>query len=369
MTDASSADRPTDARARLLSHFGSTASKDQGVKWDELWCEGSFLPWDKGSPNPALRDLLANSLPSHCVPSEATPLLPDPVDGETGRRRRALVPGCGKGYDVQLLAAAGYEAWGLEISPAAVEAAKQWSKEAESRGFKDGYETMSEKWGRGTANFVCGDFFKDDWLQQIGVKGPGVFDIIYDYTVRGFVQSRNLKPVIWLMNWAVSVCAATRPPPQMGTANVTAPVPRFSGRSRVCRISNLQASDYRRSSVWPAVQGVRAAPQPSRGGTEVSRRRTHFRGEAAERLFGIRPNERRRAYPCCALRTPKHPRDWKRYGHGQRLAASNKGGVRRSPGGVGLVHIAYAALGILGNFPERVIVLSQAEAVLVVCQP
>ncbi|KAK8190560.1 S-adenosyl-L-methionine-dependent methyltransferase [Phyllosticta capitalensis] len=182
MTDASSADRPTDARARLLSHFGSTASKDQGVKWDELWCEGSFLPWDKGSPNPALRDLLANSLPSHCVPSEATPLLPDPVDGETGRRRRALVPGCGKGYDVQLLAAAGYEAWGLEISPAAVEAAKQWSKEAESRGFKDGYETMSEKWGRGTANFVCGDFFKDDWLQQIGVKGPGVFDIIYDYT-------------------------------------------------------------------------------------------------------------------------------------------------------------------------------------------
>lgn len=178
MTDTSTADRPTDARARLLSHFGSTAPQDQGSKWDELWCDGSFLPWDKGLPNPALRDLLQNNLPDDVLRPDDLPLLPDPV--VDGKRRRALVPGCGKGYDVHLLASAGYEAWGLEISPAAVEAAKQWTKEAEERGLKDGYETLNEKWGRGSAKFVCGDFFKEGWLQKIGVEGG--FDIIYDYT-------------------------------------------------------------------------------------------------------------------------------------------------------------------------------------------
>ncbi|KAK7529229.1 putative thiol methyltransferase [Phyllosticta citribraziliensis] len=181
MTDASTADRPTDARERLLSHFGSTEPKDsssQGAKWDQLWCDGSFLPWDKGLPNPALRDLLQNNLPDDVLRPDDPPLLPDPV--VDGKRRRALVPGCGKGYDVHLLASAGYEAWGLEISPAAIEAAKQWAKEAEERGLKDGYETLNEKWGGGSANFVCGDFFKDDWLQKIGVEGG--FDIIYDYT-------------------------------------------------------------------------------------------------------------------------------------------------------------------------------------------
>merc|ERR1712098_23149 len=52
-------DRPTDARARLLSHFNSAkGSTEHGTKWDELWTEG-FLPWDKGFPNPALVDLLS----------------------------------------------------------------------------------------------------------------------------------------------------------------------------------------------------------------------------------------------------------------------------------------------------------------------
>lgn len=38
---------------------------------------------------------------------------------------KALVPGCGKGYDVLLLSAFGYDATGLEISSKALEEARK----------------------------------------------------------------------------------------------------------------------------------------------------------------------------------------------------------------------------------------------------
>ncbi|KAG4433422.1 hypothetical protein IFR05_011087, partial [Cadophora sp. M221] len=90
-----STDQPTDARARLLSHFTSAqGSAEHGSKWNELWTEG-FLPWDKGFPNPALADLL----------SQRQDLLPPPSSPQQSKQKKALVPGCGKGYDVLLLSA------------------------------------------------------------------------------------------------------------------------------------------------------------------------------------------------------------------------------------------------------------------------
>ncbi len=48
MGDAT-ADKPTDARARLLAHFsGDTAAHSD--RWSELWDKGDFLPWDRGTP-------------------------------------------------------------------------------------------------------------------------------------------------------------------------------------------------------------------------------------------------------------------------------------------------------------------------------
>ncbi|TVY52571.1 Thiocyanate methyltransferase, partial [Lachnellula suecica] len=103
-------DQPTDARARLLSHFTNVDTAQHPSKWDELW-KDDFLPWDKGFPNPALVDLL----------DERQGLFsPPPVR----RKRKALVPGCGKGYDVLLLAAHGYDAYGLEYSTKALESAR-----------------------------------------------------------------------------------------------------------------------------------------------------------------------------------------------------------------------------------------------------
>ncbi|KAH8685710.1 thiol methyltransferase-like protein [Tricladium varicosporioides] len=156
-------DQPTDARERLLSHFKGDEA-EHGSKWDELWKEG-FLPWDKGFPSPALVDLLAERQDLF----EEVP---------KGRRRKALVPGCGKGYDVLLLSAHGYDAYGLEISGKALEAAKQNEKETSGDDVykpKDGVE-------KGSVTWLEGDYFKDDFLKN--VEGDGVFDLIYDYTIK-----------------------------------------------------------------------------------------------------------------------------------------------------------------------------------------
>jgi len=69
--------------------------------WDQCYLQGA-TPWDKGAPSPPLAAWLA------------------------GRRLegRALVPGCGLGHDLALVAAAGADAIGLDIAPTAVERAR-----------------------------------------------------------------------------------------------------------------------------------------------------------------------------------------------------------------------------------------------------
>lgn len=155
-------DQPTDARERLLSHFKGDEA-EYGSKWDELWKEG-FLPWDKGFPSPALVDLLA----------ERQDLF---EEAPKGRRRKALVPGCGKGYDVLLLSAHGYDAYGLEISGKALDAAKQNEKDT----LGDDIYKAKKGVEKGTVTWLEGDFFNDDFLKN--VERGGVFDLIYDYTV------------------------------------------------------------------------------------------------------------------------------------------------------------------------------------------
>lgn len=158
---------PTDARARLLATFAAPPS-EHGKRWDKLWEEKDFLPWDKGTPNPALVDLL----------NDRRDLIGSPLMEEGGnkRRKRALVPGCGRGYDVLLLASFGYDAYGLEISKSAVQTCEE---EKRTNGTK--YSVKDEAVGAGEAKFLVGDFFADDWVEE--VEGPGKFELIYDYTV------------------------------------------------------------------------------------------------------------------------------------------------------------------------------------------
>ena len=93
-------------------------------------------------------------------------------------RRKALVPGCGRGYDVLLLASFGYDAVGVEASEAAVKAAKEEHKKAEEKVL---YPAKDEKLGKGSVEFVVGDFFDDGWVKA--VQAEKGFDLIYDYTV------------------------------------------------------------------------------------------------------------------------------------------------------------------------------------------
>jgi hypothetical protein len=72
-----------ETRVKLQAQFAYTAPADHGTKWDECWKQ-DFAPWDKGFPNPALVDLLESGK--------------IPVPEEGGKRMKALVPGCGKGY-------------------------------------------------------------------------------------------------------------------------------------------------------------------------------------------------------------------------------------------------------------------------------
>lgn len=160
---------PEESRLRMLKHFSGDGAPHPD-RWAALWDAGDFLPWDQGTPHPALVDLMHDR--GDLV--GASPLL----EAETGglRRKRALVPGCGRGYDVLLLASCGYDVLGLEVSATAVQSARAWVAERAAE-----YPVRDEAVGRGRAEIVLGDFWGDGWIQQVG--GLERFELIYDYTV------------------------------------------------------------------------------------------------------------------------------------------------------------------------------------------
>lgn len=163
----------TDARARLLEHFANNSS-DQPSRWAQLWENGDFLPWDRGFPNPALVDMLSKKqdLIGTCFRNDGS---------SEKQRKKAFVPGCGRGYDVLLLASFGYDAYGLEVSE---EAVQRCIHEQKTNGRK--YPAEDDSAGTGKASFVQGDFFSNDWTKEI--PGGPHFDLIYDYTVGKLVD-------------------------------------------------------------------------------------------------------------------------------------------------------------------------------------
>ena len=165
-----------DDRARLKAHFAGDIAEHQN-KWSDLWNKGDFLPWDRGMPNPALIDTLMGQRDQL-----GTPFVAD--DFGNKRRKKALVPGCGKGYDVLLLASFGYDAFGLEISEAAV---NRCYEEQKANGHS--YFVRNDTFGAGAVNFIHGDFFGTDWVTNI--EGDGKIDLIYDYTVGRVFLNRS----------------------------------------------------------------------------------------------------------------------------------------------------------------------------------
>jgi len=162
---------PNPKQDRLRAHFVDHAPSEHNKRWDDLWSAGDFIPWDRGYANPALIDAL----------SERADLLPPPLKPD-GKRSRALVPGCGKGYDIALFASHGYDSYGLEVSENAVRVAGEYLKDPGAGPLEGEYRLKDEKVGKGSTKCVLGDFFNDDWLASTGGLGNG-FDVIYDNTV------------------------------------------------------------------------------------------------------------------------------------------------------------------------------------------
>ncbi len=72
--------------------------------WQQRF-ESGLTPWDRGAPHPQLASWLSQGL----------------LDSG----QQVLVPGCGRGHELLVLAEAGLDAIGLDYTPAAVELARQ----------------------------------------------------------------------------------------------------------------------------------------------------------------------------------------------------------------------------------------------------
>jgi len=104
------------------------------MDWDEFYRKGEVF-WDKDAPSPPMKQYLERQ----------------------AVRGRALVPGCGRGHEVELAVAHGLEATGLDIAPTGV-------AEARTR-----YPHLAER-------FVTGSLF--DPPSEL----RGVFDVVLEHT-------------------------------------------------------------------------------------------------------------------------------------------------------------------------------------------
>lgn len=195
----------SDNRDRLRSVFQDVPESVHASRWDGLWKEGTFLPWNKGHTNPALIDLLSSphspptspclnasvGAPDITIQISPSITFSNPLK-QDGSRRRVLIPGCGKGYDVALFAAHGYDAYGLEVSPHAAATANEYLRDPGEGLLESEYlaaARRSETTDAGKMVCLLGDFFSDEWLNEANGLGNGGngsmgFDLIYDNTVR-----------------------------------------------------------------------------------------------------------------------------------------------------------------------------------------
>jgi hypothetical protein len=116
--------------------------------WEQRYRAGD-MPWEKGAPVPGLVDFLA----AH----------PDLPRGTVG------VPGCGTGHDVRAWAQAGFNTFGCDIAPGAVQQATEKTK-ADS--LSPGALALP---GGGNTSFQLADFLRDE--------PPFQFDWLFEHTL------------------------------------------------------------------------------------------------------------------------------------------------------------------------------------------
>ena len=113
--------------------------------WAERYRENT-TPWDLGETHPEL---------SRRIATGDNVLIPNP------NAKRALVPGCGRGWDALAFADAGWEVSALDL-------------------VSELDELLTPKLTASNSKFICGDFFSEEtYLQLIA---DGLFDLVFDHT-------------------------------------------------------------------------------------------------------------------------------------------------------------------------------------------
>ena len=110
--------------------------------WEQRY-QSADMPWEKGEPSPGLVDFLA-----------INPSL---------KRGTVCVPGCGTGHDAREFAKAGFETYGYDLAPSAIQLAVEKTSAAGL-----------------TAKFRLGDFLKD--------TPPSPFDWLFEHTLFCAIQ-------------------------------------------------------------------------------------------------------------------------------------------------------------------------------------
>jgi SAM-dependent methyltransferase len=260
-----------------LSQSSPLPPASQAPDWDSFWA-GKNTTWDRGGSNPAFMDFLrAPSNPPLSSDANPTPGAPEPgvyehteevrlpvPVKEDGTRRKALVPGCGTGYDVALLASWGYDAYGLEISKHAVDEANAYLKHSRERVSEGEYSVKDEKIGQGSVQCLLGDFFDDAWVREAG--SVEAFDLIYDHTVRP-LHVEMLSRERMLISYLVLVCPSAITPSTLGSTNKVFTFP--------YRYPRLHGISHAQTCIcgWPAMVAPAyrscGAAQATRRGTDI----------------------------------------------------------------------------------------------------
>lgn len=165
-------------RLRAIMENGEDQSR-----WSKAW-QANMTPWDSGGvPQPSLVSFVQDTPQGKALLQS----LGLPSDTGAPSKARALVPGCGRGYDVEFFAWLGFgEVLGVDIAPEAVQAAEAWVG-----GLPSAHAANTEKPAapgaapRSSYDHLSRVHFKalDYFAAATEADQPlGQFDLIYDYT-------------------------------------------------------------------------------------------------------------------------------------------------------------------------------------------
>ncbi|GAA5967140.1 hypothetical protein JCM11641_000452 [Rhodosporidiobolus odoratus] len=163
MTSAGPAPTPAMLKVREL------LSADPVAGWEQAW-QAQATPWDGLNAQPALVELIEERW------EEVGVSLDTLKDG------KALVAGCGKGYDATYFASRGFDALGIDISDSAVQRAREF--------------LAAQANAPPSVTFQVADFFSSDL---------GLVSLAYDYTFFCAI------PPSWRTKWGRRYAEIVRP--------------------------------------------------------------------------------------------------------------------------------------------------------------